>query len=303
MDNTCQETSRCGHIAIVGRPNVGKSTLINHILGQKLSITSRRPQTTRYQIRGVKTVNNVQAVYVDTPGIHKVNSNMMSRQMNKAALTSMKDVDLIIFMVDRNRWTEEDDIVFKEISEVESPVILVVNKIDRVAKKATILGWLTDLSSKKNFVHVVPLSAKVKTDVAHLELLVSELLPENQHCYDEDTLTDKSSRFFAAELIREKLMRQLGDEIPYKAAVEIEEFKKESRVLFVSACIWVERNGQKKIIIGQKGSRIKLIGQEARTDMEVLFGSKVMLSLWVKVKSGWSDDIRHLTSLGLLDKV
>ena len=295
------ETSRCGYVAIVGRPNVGKSTLLNHILGQKLAITSRKPQTTRHTMLGIKTEGAVQAVYVDTPGLHKNNEKALNRYMNKSAAAALKDVDVVVFVVDRTRWTDEDQMVLERVQYVQGPVIIAVNKTDRLEEKSELLPHLTWLQEQLPNAEIVPISAQHGHNLDALERLVADNLPENEHFFPEDQITDRSSRFLAAELVREKIMRQLGAELPYQITVEIEEFKQEGRILHIHALILVERDGQKKIIIGDKGERIKRIGQEARKDMEVLFDSKVMLNLWVKVKGGWSDDERALRSLGYLD--
>ncbi len=294
-------TGRCGYVAIVGRPNVGKSTLMNRILGQKFSITSRKPQTTRHQILGIKTEGQDQVIYVDTPGLHKDGGKAINRYMNRAASSALRDVDIVIFIVDRNRWTDEDQAVLEKLKYSKLPVILAVNKVDRMDDKKALLPQLQQLSSLMNFAEVVPLSAKLGHNVDQLEQQVISRLPEGIHFFPEDQITDRSSRFLAAELVREKIMRQLGDELPYQITVEIEEFSHENAVLHIGALILVERDGQKKILIGQKGERIKLIGQEARIDMERLFDSKVMLKLFVKVKSGWSDDERALRTLGYDD--
>lgn len=295
------DVTRCGYVAIVGRPNVGKSTLLNHILGQKLAITSRKPQTTRHNMLGIKTEGPVQAVYVDTPGLHKNNEKALNRYMNRSATTALKDVDVVVFVVDRTRWTEEDQLVFEKVQYVKCPVILAVNKADRMEDKSELLPHLEWLAQQLPNAEVVPISALHGQNLETLERLVGERLPESEHFYPEDQITDRSSRFLAAELVREKIMRQLGAELPYQITVEVEEFKQEGHVLHIHALILVERDGQKKIIIGDKGERIKRIGQEARRDMETLFDSKVMLNLWVKVKGGWSDDERALRSLGYLD--
>ncbi|MAC45583.1 GTPase Era [Oceanospirillum beijerinckii] len=298
------QTSRCGFVAIVGRPNVGKSTLMNHILGQKLSITSRRPQTTRHQVVGIKTEDEVQVVYVDTPGMHKLEKDRnkaINRYMNQAASSALKDVDLVIFIIDRMRWTEEDEVVLQKLEHVSCPVILAINKMDRLEDKEALLPYLEELSERREFDAIMPISAQHGHNLAQLEAQVREHMPESFHYYPEDQVTDRSERFLAAELVREKIMRQLGDEIPYQVTVEIEEFSEDDGILFIGALILVERDGQKKIIIGEKGSRIKQIGQEARIDMERAFGAKVMLNLWVKVKGGWSDDERALKSLGYSD--
>jgi GTP-binding protein Era len=293
--------SRCGYVAIVGRPNVGKSTLLNHILGQKLAITSRKPQTTRHTLLGIKTEGPVQAIYVDTPGMHKDNDKALNRYMNRSASAALKDVDVVIFVVDRTRWTDEDQMVLDRVKFVEGPLLLVVNKIDRLEDKAELLPHLKWLAEQLPNAEIVPISAQHGQNLDTLEAQVAKHLPEGDHFFEEDQLTDRSSRFLAAELVREKVMRQLGAEVPYQVAVEIEQFQQQGRVLHIHALILVERDGQKKIIIGDKGERIKRIGQEARRDMEELFGSKVMLNLWVKVKGGWSDDERALRSLGYGD--
>ncbi|MFI8483064.1 GTPase Era [Pseudomonas sp. NPDC078700] len=298
---TDSPVSRCGYVAIVGRPNVGKSTLLNHILGQKLAITSRKPQTTRHNMLGIKTEGGAQAIYVDTPGLHKNNEKALNRYMNKSASSALKDVDVVIFVVDRTRWTDEDQMVLERIQYVEGPVILAINKTDRLEDKSELMPHLEWLATQLPKAEIVPISAHHGHNLETLEKLVSEHLPEGVHFFPEDQITDRSSRFFAAELVREKIMRQLGAELPYQITVEIEEFKQEGRILHIHALILVERDGQKKIIIGDKGERIKRVGQEARKDMEVLFDSKVMLNLWVKVKGGWSDDERALRSLGYDD--
>ncbi|MGM8849191.1 GTPase Era [Salinicola sp. MH3R3-1] len=294
-------TQSCGFVAIVGRPNVGKSTLMNRILGQKISITSRRPQTTRHQVMGIKTENEVQFVYVDTPGIHlqtRDRNKAINRFMNQAATQALRDVDCVVFLVDRTRWTDEDQVVLDKLTHVEAPVILAINKVDWLEDKTTLLPWLESLSARREFAAILPISAKDGTNVPELEGEVAKRLPEGVHYFPDDQITNKSQRFLAAELVREKVMRQLGDELPYQMTVEIEEFRDEGKVIHISALMLVERQGQKKILIGDKGERIKKIGIEARQEMERAFDSKVMLNLWVKVKRGWSDDDRALKSLG-----
>ncbi|NMZ66704.1 GTPase Era [Pseudomonas oryzihabitans] len=295
------KASRCGYVAIVGRPNVGKSTLLNHILGQKLAITSRKPQTTRHNMLGIKTEGEVQTIYVDTPGLHKENQKALNRFMNKTAVTALRDVDVVVFVVDRTRWTDEDQMVLERVRFVKCPVLLAVNKMDRLEDKVDMLPHLQWLQEQLPEATLIPISAQHGHNLDALEELVAERLPEGEHFFPEDQITDRSSRFLAAELIREKIMRQLGAELPYQVAVEIEEFKYDNGVLHIHGLILVERDGQKKILIGQAGERIKRIGQEARQDMETLFDAKVMLNLWVKVKGGWSDDERALRSLGYSD--
>ncbi|MBA2778556.1 GTPase Era [Billgrantia kenyensis] len=291
----------CGFVAIVGRPNVGKSTLMNRILGQKVSITSRRPQTTRHQVMGIKTEGDAQFIYVDTPGIHilgRDRNKAINRFMNQAATQALRDVDCVVFIIDRTRWSEEDQVVLTRLEHVQAPVILAVNKVDRLEDKSTLLPWLAEVGARREFAAIIPISAKHGINVPELEAEVAKHLPEGMHHFPEDQITDRSQRFLAAELVREKIMRQLGDELPYQVTVEIEEFRDEGKVIHISALILVERAGQKKILIGDKGERIKNIGREARLDMERALDAKVMLNLWVKVKRGWSDDERALKSLG-----
>lgn len=296
-----QSGRRCGYVAIVGRPNVGKSTLLNHMLGQKVSITSRKPQTTRNNVVGIKTEGDIQIIFVDTPGLHMSQPKAINRYMNRAASSAMKDVDVVVFLVDRLIWTDEDEMVARQLVNLHCPIILAVNKIDQIENKETLLPHLQKLAEKLQVTEIIPLSALRDINLDRLEQLLITRLPEGVHLFPEDQITDRSSRFMAAEIVREKITRQLGDELPYQMAVEIEEFSHEGNLLTIAALILVERDGQKKILIGDKGERIKLIGQQARIDMEKLFDSKIMLKLWVKVKSGWSDDERALRSLGYDD--
>jgi GTP-binding protein Era len=301
MPNSSEQPSRCGYVAIVGRPNVGKSTLLNHLLGQKISITSRKPQTTRNNVTGIKTEGNDQLIFVDTPGLHLNQPKAINRYMNRAASTAMKDVDAIVFVVDKLQWTDEDEMVARQLEHVKCPVILAVNKVDQLEDKEVLLPHLQVLSEKIKVAEIIPLSALREINIDRLEQLLLSYMPESVHLFPEDQITDRSSRFMAAEIVREKITRQLGDELPYQMAIEIEEFKHDGSLLTISALILVERDGQKRILIGDRGERIKLIGQQARLDMEKLFESKIMLNLWVKVKSGWSDDERALRSLGYND--
>lgn len=293
--------SRCGFVAIVGRPNVGKSTLLNHILGQKLSITSRKPQTTRHQVLGIKTQGPVQAIYVDTPGMHEDEPRALNKYMNKAASSALIDVDVVVFVVDQTTWTTADELVLEKLSRLTCPVILAVNKVDKIEKRDSLLPHLDMLSKKRDFAEIIPMSALRGNNLEPLEEAVGRFLPESVHFYPDDQVTDRSERFLASELVREKITRQLGAELPYSVAVEIEEFRRDGKTLHVSALILVEREGQKKIVIGDKGERLRQIGKEARQDMERLFDSKVMLRLWVKVKRGWADSDRALKSLGMND--
>ena len=287
-------------VAIVGRPNVGKSTLLNHLLGQKLSITSRKPQTTRHQVLGVSTVENTQLIYVDTPGMHLGQSKAINRAMNKAAASALNDVDLTLFLCDRTKWTEEDEVVLELVGRQRTPVALVINKVDLMEQKNELLPFTESLSARCKFDAVFPISALRAHGLSELADYVATQAPAGPHLFPEDQITDRSQRFLAAELVREKIVRQLGDELPYATAVEIETFEQDERgILHINALILVEREGQKKILVGESGGRLKSIGTSARRDMERAFDSKVMLKLWVKVKSGWSDDIRALKTLGL----
>ena len=297
------EKTRCGYVAIVGRPNVGKSTLLNHTLGQKISITSRKPQTTRHRVLGIKTVGDNQTIFVDTPGLHQSTDadKAINRYMNRAASSTITDVDVVVFVIERGKWTAEDDWVLEQVKRAHCPVILVINKVDQIKDKSILLPFLETCSSKMAFAEIIPVSALNGTNLTDLEKAINQRLPEQVHLFPEDQITDRSSRFMAAEMVREKIMRQLGEEIPYAMTVEIEDFKDSGKSLHIHALIHVEREGQKRIVIGDKGSRLRLIGQEARLDMEKMFERKVMLKLWVKVKSGWSDDERALRSLGYSD--
>jgi GTP-binding protein Era len=292
----------CGFVALVGRPNVGKSTLLNHLLGQKISITSRKPQTTRHSLLGIKTTDDAQFVYVDTPGLHLKEKKAMNRYMNRAAAAVLSDVDAVVFVIEAGRWTEEDDNVVRRLKDLSVPVVLAVNKVDRMKDKGALLPLLEELSHKMAFAGIVPLSALKGDNTERLEQTVQGLLPSSQPLFPEDQITDRTERFLAAELVREKLMRRLGQELPYALTVEIEQFKERGGMLEIAALVWVEREGQKKIIIGKGGSGLREVGREARTEMETLFGRKVFLQLWVKVKEGWSDNERALRSLGYSDE-
>ncbi len=299
--NNSTNKFRCGYVALIGRPNVGKSTLMNYVLGQKISITSHRPQTTRHRILGIKTTEDAQFVYVDTPGIHDNEKKAMNRYMNRTAGASFKDVDVIVFLVDAMRWTEEDDLVIKRLQYINTPVVLAVNKVDLVKKKEDLLPYIEKIKNKYAFKDIIPVSAMKGDNIEGFEKIILDYLPPSEAFYDEDQITDRSSRFMAAEIIREKLTRNLTQELPYNLTVEIEKFSNDGKILDIAAVIWVERDNQKAIIIGKKGNKLKDMGTKARIDMEKLFEQKVFLQLWVKVKSGWSDDERALNSLGYID--
>ncbi len=298
------EGFRCGYVAIVGRPNVGKSTLLNYILGQKISITAHKPQTTRHRILGVKTTESAQVVYLDTPGMHLQGKRAMNRYLNRAASTSIDDVDLVVFVVEAGRWTEDDQMVLQRLEKVDVPVILAINKVDKFKKKDELLPLIGELSSKREFSAVAPISARNKQNLDALQKEIEQRLPESDiMIFPEDQVTDRSMRFLAAELIREKLIRALGEELPYALTVEIEKFKEEKNGrIHICGLIWVERAGQKAIVIGKGGEVLKKVGADARKDMNSLFDTRVHLELWVKVKEGWSDDERALRSLGYDDQ-
>ncbi|KAA3626333.1 MAG: GTPase Era [Proteobacteria bacterium] len=289
---------RSGYVAIVGRPNVGKSTLLNHLLKYKISITSRRPQTTRHAILGIHTVQNAQVVYVDTPGLHTDAKRAMNRYMNRTAAAVLEDVDAVIFVVEATRWTEEDESVLERLKRVKAPVFLAVNKVDQIKDKNQLLPVLGLMSKKRDYQDIVPLSALNGDQVSTLENAVINVLPQGEFLYPDDQITDRSERFLAAEIIREKLTRLLGKEIPYALTVEIEQFEVEDELTTISSIIWVERDGQKAIVIGKGGHMLKKVGELARIDIEAMLGHKVFLRLWVKVREGWSDDERALRSLG-----
>ncbi|UXI01748.1 GTPase Era [Photobacterium sp. TY1-4] len=297
------DKTHCGFIAIVGRPNVGKSTLLNRLVGQKLSITSRKPQTTRHRIMGVDTRDGYQAVYVDTPGLHIEEKRTINRLMNRAASSSLTDVELVLFLVDGTLWTPDDEMVLNKLAKSQLPTVLLVNKVDNVKEKYDLFPHLQELASKMDFVDVVPVSAKHGTNVDTVEKIVRKHLPEGEYYFPEEYVTDRSQRFMASEIIREKLMRFTGDELPYSVTVEIERFdyNPDTDGFDINGLILVERQGQKKMVIGKGGEKIKTIGRQARLDMEDLFERKVYLELWVKVKSGWADDERALRSLGYID--
>lgn len=293
----------CGFIAIVGRPNVGKSTLLNKILGQKISITSRKAQTTRHRIVGIHTEGAYQAVYVDTPGLHIEEKRAINRLMNRAASSAIGDVDLIIFVVEGTKWTDDDEMVLNKLRAAKAPVVLAINKIDNIKEKEILLPHITQLTEKFDFKAILPISAQRGNNVHQLQKIVRESLREGVHHFPEDYVTDRSQRFMASEIIREKLMRFMGEELPYSVTVEIEQFKTNERGTYeINGLILVEREGQKKMVIGNQGQKIKVIGTEARADMERLFDNKVHLELWVKVKAGWADDERALRSLGYIDE-
>ena len=292
---------KCGYIAIIGRPNVGKSTLLNYILNYKVSITSRKPQTTRHQITGIKTLNDIQFIYVDTPGLHKDEPKAINRFMNKQAGSILNDVDVILFVVEVGKWTSAEEWILSKIQNSRIPVILVINKVDQLHNRSSAQKFSDEISLKYPFAGVYLISAKQGHKISELENKLETFLPESEHFfYGEDQVTDKAERFMIAEVIREKLMRTMGQEVPYQLAVEIDKCKynQEKDLMEIYATILVERKGQKAMVIGAKGQKLKKIGSDARADIELMLGKKVFLQLWVKVKEGWSDDDRALKSLG-----
>ena len=291
----------CGFVALIGRPNVGKSTLMNHLLKQKISITSRKPQTTRHRILGINTTEAGQAIYMDTPGMHGSEKKALNRYLNRTAETTLLGVDVIVWLIDGLSWHEYDEVIFKKLEQAGLPVILAVNKVDKVKDKDAILTFFAEARHRFPFEHLIPISALKRTNLDQLESLIMTLLPTSDLIYPEDQITDRPERFLAAEIIREKLTRRLGDELPYALTVEIERYEELPGITKIYAIIWVERLTQKNIVIGKEGDMLKKVGTDARFDIEKLIGQKVYLQLWVKVKKGWSDNERALQSLGFND--
>jgi GTP-binding protein Era len=296
-----KEGVRCGYVGLIGRPNVGKSSLLNCILGQKISITARRPQTTRHRILGIKTLPGAQALYVDTPGLQDKERRLINRYLNRTADSAIEEVDLILFVVEAYQFTQGDEWILQRLRKRTVPIVLVLNKIDQITDKKSLLPMIDQLSKKMEFAAIVPTSARKGDNIAALEKKVAELLPEGPMLYPEDQVTDRSERFLAAELIREKLTRHLGQELPYALTVFVESLEEEKNLYRIAATIYVERPGQKAIVIGKKGEGLKCIGREARLAMEQMFERKVYLKLWVKVREGWSEDEHLLRSLGYED--
>jgi GTP-binding protein Era len=289
---------RCGTVSIVGRPNVGKSTLINRLVGQKLSITAHKPQTTRHSILGIKTEADLQIIYVDTPGIHVNGKRALNQVLNRTASAALHDVDAVLMLVQAMVWNEDDQRTFDMVSKPGVPFYIVVNKIDTIKHKSELFPYLTELPKHKQLQDVLLISARSGDGVQALESAVATHMPVAPFQFAEDDLTDRSSRFLASEAVREQLTRFLSAELPYALTVEIEQFEESPSLLRIGAVIWVEKNSQKGIIIGKGGERLKEVGTRARKSMETLFDCKVFLQLWVKVKEGWADDERALQSLG-----
>ncbi len=290
---------RCGIVAIVGCPNVGKSTLLNRLLGQKLSITSHKPQTTRQRILGIHTDGGTQTIYVDTPGLQMRPSKALNRSMNREALGALDGVDAVLFVVQADRWSDVDDYALEQVKAAGLPVVLAVNKVDLFKEKKALLPVLETLGAKHAFHDIVPISARNGDNIDALRRCIAALLPEREHLYDGEQISDRGERFFVAEIVREKLVRLLGAELPYATTVVVDEFKDEDRMTRISATIWVERSGQKPIVVGKGGQMLRRIGEQARHDIERFLGRKVFLQTWVRVKENWSDDSRLLRQLGI----
>ena len=289
---------RCGFVAVVGRPNVGKSTLINTVLGTKISIVTAKPQTTRHRILGVDTHGDYQAIYVDTPGIHRQAGKAMNRMMNRTAANALVDADVVFFMTEAGKWTDEDQDVLERLSDVNAPVIALLNKVDKVHPKEALFNALSTMSGRKDFTEVIPMSARRHDDVETLKQLVSAYLPESGPLFPEDMITDRSENFLVAEVIREKLTVALRQEVPYGLTVQIERFERDEHGIAIHAVIWVERDSQKGIVVGKRGGQLKKVGRAARLELKSQFGRPVHLELWVKVKDNWADSEKELLGLG-----
>ncbi len=287
-----------GFIAVVGRPNVGKSTLINELIGQKLSITSHRPQTTRHRIHAIDTSDNYQMVFVDTPGIHIGNKKAINAYMNRAASSTISDVDIIIWLIETGKWTREDNRVLEHINKTDIPVIICINKIDKLKSTDKVLPFIQLVGEKYQPNEIFPLSAFSKNHTKSLRKLILKYLPQRDAIFEPDYVTDRSEKFIVSEFIREKLMRHLEDELPYDLTVEIDKYQLDGNMQRIAATIYVDKLSQKTIVIGHKGEMLKLIGTEARKSVEGFLERKVFLQLWVKVSSGWSDDKKALASMG-----
>ncbi len=290
--------TRCGFVAVVGRPNVGKSTLINAVMGRKVSIVTAKPQTTRHRILAVRTSGETQIVFIDTPGLHRKASKAMNRMMNRTAASALADADLVLFVTEAERWTEEDGDVLRRLKSVKAPVVAVLNKVDLVKPKEKLLAIIDETSRRREFADIVPLSARKKDNVAALLDLIPRYLPESPHLFPAEMQTDRGPDFHAAEVIREKLTLSLHQELPYGLTVQIERFDEGAEQTVIHAVIWVERDSQKGIVVGKGGAVLKRIGREARLELKEQLGRPVHLELWVKVKDNWADSEKDLLRLG-----
>ncbi len=293
--------TQCGYVAVVGKPNVGKSTLMNTIIGVRLSITTYKPQTTRHRILGVKTRGTSQFVFIDTPGFHLGQDKAINRYMNKAAVSAIQDVDVVVFVIQALRWTREEEALLKRLKDADVPIIAVINKVDLIDDKAALLPFMAEVAAKHEFAQLIPLSARSGNGVEQLEELIQGFLPAREHIFAEDDYTDKNMRFLAAERIREQLFYVMQEEVPYSLTVEIERFELNEERYVIGAVIWVERATQKGIVIGKGGAVLKEVGTRARKSIANLLGRRVHLELWVRVKEGWSDNDKALHSLGYND--
>ena len=290
----------CGYVSIIGKPNVGKSTIINAILKKKVSITSRKSQTTRNNILGIKTTENKQAIFIDTPGLHIKSQKTMNKILNKSAQSIIEDSDIVLFVVQRLSLTEEDHAILSKLKETNPFSICVINKIDQISDKQRLLPFIEKISDEYNFASIIPISAKTNQNFQDLINKIEEHLPENDHIYDDSfNLTNNKDKFMISELIREKIIRNLGDELPHDTFVEIEEIKSKNKIIHVNAVIYVNRKSQKQIVIGSNGDLLKKIGKEARLDIEDYLKNKVFLKTWVKVKKNWNTDSSFIQSLGV----
>ena len=292
------DTYRCGFVAVVGRPNVGKSTLINSILGSKVSIVTPKPQTTRHRILAVDTHDDYQAIYIDTPGIHRKAAKAMNRLMNRTAANALADAEVVIFMIEADRWTPEDQDVLERLADVNAPVIAILNKVDRVHPREALLEHLSAMAGRRDFAEVVPLSARRPEDVRQFAKLIPGFLPASPPLFPADMVTDRSEQFLMSEVIREKLTLALRQEVPYGLTVQIERYERDERGAEVNAVIWVERDSQKGIVVGKGGSLLKKVGRAARLELKEQLGMPVHLELWVKVKDNWADSEKDLLRLG-----
>jgi len=290
--------TRAGYVAIVGRPNVGKSTLMNALIEQKVSITSRKPQTTRHHILGIKTLSETQILFVDTPGIHSNQKRAINRYMNRAAQSVIADVDVTVMLVDRHIFTADDEMILERIQKSGCHLIVAINKVDRIRQQQEILPIIAALKERVGNRNIVPISASRKENLDALVRVIESSLPASPFYFPPEEVTDRSEKFLVAELVREKLMRQFGEELPYATTIQLERFEAQAKVIQIDATIFVERMGQRAILIGAGGNKLKRVGIDARRDIEKLLDHQVMLRLWVKVKRGWSDDERALRSLG-----
>ncbi len=298
MSSTPAAAKRCGTVAVIGRPNVGKSTLVNALVGFRVSIVSPRPQTTRHRILGIATVEGGQIVYADTPGLHAAGKRAMNRYMNRAATGAIEGVDVGMLVIEAGQWREDDERAYAALRASGVAMVLVLNKVDTIKDKSSLLPFIAKVSEGRGFVEIFPLSARKGQGLEDLQRALLRLLPEGEPQYADDEVTDRSERFLVAELIREQLMRQLGDELPYVSTVEISEFKEDGRLLRISAVVWVEREGQKAIVVGAGGAQMRAIGQSARLAIEKMLDRKVFLELWCKVRDSWSDDEAQLRRFG-----